>query len=259
MIEYIDSHCHPNDESLLVRFDEVVENAFAADVRTMLFIGWDLESSKKAVQLAEKYDGCYAAVGFHPENLESVSDDALLEIKDLCKNPKVVAIGEIGLDYHWFKDPKDHENQKKWFVKQIELANELNLPVSIHARDASGDTLALLKKHPVNAKGVLHCYSGSVETMRELLKLGYYFGFDGPITFKNAKEPKACVAEIPLDRLLSETDSPYMAPTPLRGTVNEPKNIPLIVSAMAEIKGIPVGDIAEAIRRNFAELFRVKQ
>lgn len=257
-IQYLDSHCHVNDETLLPRADEVIKAAFDAGVKTLLFIGWDLPSSRLAVELAQRHEGCYAAVGFHPENLDGISPEALAQIKALAQSPKVIAIGEIGLDYHWFKEPEHRQKQKEWFIKQIDLANELNLPVSIHSRDASFDTLSLLAAHPAKAKGVLHCYSGSVETMKELLKLGYYFGFDGPITFKNAKEPKACVAEIPLDRLLCETDSPYLAPTPFRGSVNEPKNVPLIVEAMAEIKGIPLRDIAAAIQRNFENLFRVK-
>lgn len=257
-MEYIESHCHLNDEALYGRRKEVVEEAFKAGVTTLLVIGWDLPSSVKAVEIAHEFEGVYAAIGFQPENLESISDEALGEIEKLAKDEKVVAIGEIGLDYHWFKEEKDRDNQKIWFIKQIELANKLGLPVSIHARDASKDTYDILKAHPVDKKGVLHCYSGSSEMLKEFAKLGYYFGFDGPITFKNAVEPKECVKVCPLDRILCETDSPYMAPVPFRGTTNEPKNIPYIVKAMAELKGLGEEEVANAIKGNFENLFPVK-
>lgn len=259
-MKYFDSHCHLNDSA----FDEDAKEAFArakeAGVLPIIIIGWDLESSKKAIAMAEGLgEGVYAAIGYHPENLDVISEEGLLEIENLAKsNPKVIAIGEIGLDHHWYKDPKDHENQKKWFVRQIELANKVGLPVSIHAREAMGDMLETLKNHPVDKGGVLHCYSGSVETMTELLKLGYYFGFDGPITYKNAKEPKECVKACPLDRLLVETDCPYLSPTPLRGTRNEPKNIPLIVKAIAELKETSEESVADALKDNLYRLFHVK-
>lgn len=258
MIEYLDSHCHLNDPALLPQAKEVVERASLMHVSTLLVIGYDLESSRQAVEIAERFSHCYAAVGYQPENLEGISEEKIQGIKELAQHEKAVAIGEIGLDYHWYHEPEEHENQKKWFIRQIELANELHLPVSIHAREAYGDTLELLKAHPVEQKGVLHCYSGSPELLREFAKLGYYFGFDGPITFKNAKTPKACVVECPIDRLLCETDSPYMAPEPLRGTRNEPSNIPLIVKKMAELKGMSEEDVASAIARNFENLFHVK-
>lgn len=257
-MEYFDSHCHLNDEILLPRIVDVINDAEVAGVLTMLVIGYDLPSSRKAVEIANRYPSVYAAVGFQPQNLEEVSDDALEEIKKLAKDPMVVAIGEIGLDYHWYKDKEDHEKQKVWFIKQIELANELGLPISIHARDAIQDTYDVLKAHPCQKKGVLHCYSGSVEMLREFAKLGYYFGFDGPITYKNAKEPKECVKECPLDRILCETDSPYLPPTPHRGETNEPKYIPLIVQAMAELKNLTQEEMAKILFENFKRLFPVK-
>ncbi len=256
---YLDSHCHLNEERFENQVDEIYKNAINAGVFPMVVIGWDLESSKKAVAIAEKYEHVYSAVGFHPENLENVSDEALLEIEKLARSSKkVIAIGEIGLDHHWFKDPKDHANQIIWFIKQIELANKLDLPISIHGREASGDILKVLKEHKVNRSGVLHCYSGSVETLKELSTLGFYFGFDGPITYKNAKEPKACVQACPIDRILSETDCPYLPPVPLRGTTNVPANIPYIVKMMAELKEIPVEHMVEHIKENFERLFLVK-
>lgn len=257
-MEYFDSHCHLNDDILYPRVANVVNDAEEAGLSAMIVIGYDLPSSKRAVEIANRYPSVYAAVGFQPQNLEEVSDEALEEIRQLAKDPRVVAIGEIGLDYHWYKDEKDHEKQKVWFIKQIALANELGLPISIHARDAIQDTYDILKANPCEKTGVLHCYSGSVEMLREFAKLGYYFGFDGPVTYKNAKVPKECVKECPLDRILCETDSPYLPPTPHRGETNEPKYIPLIVKAMAEIKGLTEMEMAENLLANFKRLFPVK-
>ena len=254
----LDSHCHLNDDGLFEKRAEIIERAKEAGVSLMLCVGWDLESSKRAVQIAHEFDCVYAAVGFHPENLENISDEALEEIKELAKDDKVVAIGEIGLDYHWFKEQKDHDNQKVWFIKQIELANELDLPLSIHARDASEDTYTILKEHPVKAGCVLHCYSGSTEMLKRFEDLGCYFGFDGPITYKNAIEPKENVKNCPIDRILTETDSPYLSPVPYRGKQNEPKNIKEILETMAELQSVSKKDMENAVENNFKRLFHYK-
>lgn len=258
MIRFFDSHCHLGDEAFKEDLEDVLLRAENESVNRILVLGWDLPSSKEAVQLAQRYKSVYAAVGFHPENLDEVSDDALKEIEKLSHEDKVVAIGEIGLDYHWYKEADIRERQKVWMIKQIELANKVHLPVSIHARDASGDMVELLKVHKPEFGGVLHCYSGSVETMKILAEMGYYFGFDGPITYKNAIEPKECVKACPIDRLLIETDSPYLSPVPKRGTRNEPSNIPLIASQMAELKQMSVEELMERLNKNFMELFHVK-
>ncbi len=255
---FFDSHCHLNDEALYPKRAEVVERALAASVRTLLVIGYDLASSKLAVEIANEFPCCYAAIGYQPENLEDAKLEDLNVFRELAKSQKVIAVGEIGLDYHWFKEEEHRTKQKEWFIAQIELANELDLPVSIHARDALGDTLSILKAHPLKRKGVLHCYSGSAETMMEMAKLGMCFGFDGPITFKNAIEPKHCVAACPKDRILVETDSPYLAPVPYRGKENESKNIPLIVAEMAKLRGVTLEEMSETLCRNFEALFRVK-
>ena len=253
-----DSHMHLNDERFLGREEEVVSEAKDAGAPLLFCAGYDLASSRKAVELAERFPEVYAFVGFHPENLEEVSEEALEEIASLAKSKKVVGIGEIGLDYHWFKDPGDHEKQKTWFARQIDLANALGLPVSIHAREAYGDLLLFLKEHPIEEGGVLHCYSGSPEMMREFAKLGLYFGFDGPITYKNAVTPKECVKACPLDRILVETDSPYLPPVPFRGKENCPKYIPYIAREMASLKGMELDDLAEALNENLNRLFHVK-
>lgn len=255
---YFDSHCHLNDEAFETNLDEEISRCREAGVKTMVCIGYDIKSSEHAIEIASKYEGVYAAIGVHPENRDGLTLDDLEQIRGLAKHPKVIAIGEIGLDYHWYKTPEEREPQKPWFIAQIDLANELGLPVSIHARDASQDTYEILKAHPIRAGGVLHCYSGSPEMLVEFAKLGLYFGFDGPITYKNALAPKECVRICPEDRILSETDSPYLSPVPFRGTPNSPSRIPYIVSMMAELRGVSTEMMCDILGRNFERLFRVK-
>lgn len=256
---YYDSHCHINDEKLLPDVEQVVLEAKEAGVSCLLVIGWDLASSKEAIALANRFEGVYAAIGYHPENLDDVSEEGIKEIEALAKNePKVIAIGEIGLDYHWFKEAEHRQKQKVWFVRQIEMANRLRLPISIHAREAAQDTYDVLKEHTPEFGGVLHCYSSSKEMMARFHGLGLYFGFDGPITFKNAIEPKECVKACDEERILAETDSPYLAPVPFRGKINTPKYIPNIVQEMANLRGVSLETMANQLLRNFEKLFRVK-
>ena len=257
-MKYLDSHCHINDDALYPIRDELISRAREAGVGYLLVIGWDVESSKKAVEIAHEYEDIYAAVGIHPENLDGINEDSLKQIDELAYDDKVVAIGEIGLDYHWFHEKEHHELQKIWFIKQIELANKLNLPISIHAREASGDLLEILKNHPVNRSGVLHCYSGSPESLKEFAKLGFYFGFDGPITYKNAIEPKESVKACPMDRILTETDAPYLTPVPFRGKQNEPAYIPHILAQMASLKEVEENQMAAQVKKNFEKLFSVE-
>lgn len=255
---YIDSHCHLNESRLYQEADRIIDSAYEAGVKTLLIVGWDFESSVQAVELASRRDGVYAAIGFHPENLDGVNEDAISRIVELASNKKVIAIGEIGLDYYWQSDEQTKIKQKEWFRRQLKLARDLDLPVSIHAREATQDVYGILKEIEVPRKGVLHCYSGSAEMLAEFCKLGYYFGFDGPITYKNAKEPKRSCLACPLDRILSETDSPYLPPTPHRGETNYPSYIPLIVEEMAKIHSKSSENIAMAIKDNFQKLFHVK-
>jgi|LAHS01.1.fsa_nt_gb TatD DNase family protein len=255
----LDSHCHLNDDKLFPERGKAIAEAKAAGVTLFLCVGWDVESSKKALQIAHEFPEVYAAVGIHPENLEGVSEDSLKEIETLAQDPKVVAIGEIGLDYHWYKEEKDRNNQKEWFLKEIDLANRLGLPVSIHARDAIQDTFDILKAHPVLKAGNMHCYSGPTEIMPLFAKLGFYFGFDGPITYKNSQVPKANVQSCPFDRLLSETDSPYLAPVPFRGEANSPKHIAEIVQMMAFLRGVDSKTVENQVLLNFRKLFHVEQ
>lgn len=254
----IDSHLHLNDEQLYPIRKDVVERAKQAGVTAFLVCGWDIESSIKAVSIANEFDGVYAAVGIHPENLEGLHDDYLETLAKLASDPKVIAIGEIGLDYHWFSEPSHRDLQKKIFIQQIDLANKLHLPCSIHVRDAYGDAYSILKEHPIEKSASLHCYSGSKEMMKEFLKLGYYIGFDGPITFKNAIEPKENVKECPLDRLLTETDSPYLAPVPYRGKINEPAHIKEITESICNLKDEKYSIVNSQIEENFKKLFHVE-
>lgn len=255
----LDSHCHLNDQTLFPSRKEIIERAISLGVDEFLVIGWDIPSSKLAIQIAHEFPSTYAAIGIHPENLEGISDSSLKELEELSKDPKVKAIGEIGLDYHWYKEKKEYDFQKIWFIKQIELANALHLPLSIHARDASEDTYDILKEHAPLYGAVLHCYSGSKEMMDRFLKLGLYFGFDGPITYKNSIVPKECVIHCPLNRLLSETDSPYLSPIPFRGKTNEPAHIKEIIEQMALLKQMDGKDIEKQIKDNFHNLFHVEQ
>ena len=252
-----DTHCHLNSPELYERIDEVIENAKKVGVDKFLVVGWNKESSLLAVKIAHQYDGIYAAIGFHPTDINDVSDKDYLDVMNLVDNPKVVAIGEIGLDYHWVKDPVQREKQKEWFIKQIAFANEHKKPISIHNRDAFEDCLKILKEHKPLYGGVMHCYSGSVELLKDVLDLGLYIGLDGPLTFTNAKTPKEVCEEVPLDRLVVETDSPYLSPHPLRGTVNEPKNIALIIDEVTRLKGLSKKHILDVVYQNSCKLFHV--
>ena len=253
----IDTHCHLNDEALYKDLDNVISRAQQAGVEKMIVIGWDKASSELAIKLAEQYDFIYAVIGFHPENIFDVSDKELYEVLNLSKHPKVVGIGEIGLDYHWTKDPDKREIQKEFFIKQIEYANKAKLPISIHSREAFNDTLEILKEHKPLYGGVMHCYSGSVENIIDIINLNLYIGLDGPVTFTNAKTPKEVAAEVPLDRLVVETDCPYLSPHPLRGTVNEPANITLIVDAIAEARDMSKKHLLDVLYQNSCKLFNL--
>ena len=215
--------------------------------------GTDIEESKNSIALSKEYDFMYCAVGFHPEEIHKANENYLNEIKELSKHKKCVAIGEIGLDYYWVKDNK--EEQKRIFTEQIILANELNLPVIIHSRDAHNDTLEILKKY--KPKGVLHCFSGSVEVMKEVLKLGMYIGLGGAVTFKNARVPLEVAKELPLERLLLETDCPYMSPVPMRGKRNQSTYISFVAEKIAEVKNLTKEEVLATANNNAFKLFNI--
>ena len=252
-----DAHAHYNDE--IFREEEqknIIEYVFENGVRYILNAGTNIESSKESIALAEKYDGVYAVVGFYPHDCIDIKDDdaAEKELREMLKHPKVVGIGEIGLDYHYDYTPR--EMQKIWFEKQLCIAEELDVPVVIHDREAHGDIVEILKRHP-KAKGMLHSFSGSKETAEELLELGWYISISGVVTFKNAVKMLDVVKVVPNDKLLIETDSPYLAPVPNRGKVNNSANLVYTAGKIAEIKGISVEDVCNMTCINACKLFGI--
>ena len=253
----IDTHCHLNDPQLYQDLDNIVSRALKTGVEKLVVIGWDKESSELAIKIAEQYPFIYACVGFHPENIEGVSENELQYVLELSSHHKVVGIGEIGLDYHWEKDLDKRERQKEFFIKQIEYANKVGLPISVHSRDAFQDTLNILKEHKPLAGGVMHCYSGSVENIQDIINLQMFIGLDGPVTFKNAKTPKEVAKEIPLENLVFETDCPYLSPDPLRGTINEPSNLILIADEIAKIREMSKKHLLEVVYDNSCRLFKI--
>lgn len=251
---YFDSHAHLDDTQFQADFDEVLARMRENGVTGMMNIGCDLPSSEHSVTLAERYDWIWAAVGSHPDDADHV-DGALIEAyRTLCKNPRVRAIGEIGLDYHYEDVPRDI--QKKAFRMQLQLARETGMPVVVHEREAHGDALEILDDF-TDVRGVFHCYSGSLEMAKELVRRGWYIGFTGVITFKNARKAVEVAEWLPLSRTLIETDCPYMAPEPFRGRRCEPGMVPQMAKKIAEIKGVDTERVAEATRRNAYELFRL--
>lgn len=250
-----DTHAHYDD----AQFDADREALLSAmpenGVGLILDPGCDPESSRAAIALAEQYPHIYAAVGYHPENCAPYTDADLDILRRLAQHPKVVAIGEIGLDYYWEQNPPK-EFQQAVFRAQLALACELSLPVIVHDRDAHADCLAIVKEFP-EVRGVFHCYSGSVEMARELWKLGWYLGLDGPVTYKNARRTVEVAAEVPLERLLLETDSPYMAPVPKRGTRNDSRNIRCIAEKIAEIRNMTADAIIRVSAENGRRLFGI--
>ena len=255
MTPFIDTHAHLYDE----RYDddraEMIARAEEAGVTQIISMGDTMAASAQVVADAEQYPTLYAAVGVHPESACVLTDAERAQLLTWAKHPKVVAIGEIGLDYYWEKDPKARALQRELFVSQLNLARAAGLPVCIHDREAHGDTLAILQAVGRDLTGVLHCYSGSLETARELWKLGYYIGIDGPLTFKNAGKLPAIVREAPQDKLLIETDSPYLAPVPKRGKRNEPAYVVHVAAKIAEIRGESVEEVAAYTTENARRLY----
>ena len=249
-----DSHAHYTDKAFNEDRGIMLGSLKESGVCGIINCGADIESSVSSVDLASKYDYIYAACGIHPEEADKTPENYIDILRDLAKNEKCVAIGEIGLDYYWRQDTKDL--QKELFEKQILLSKELDLPIIVHDREAHGDTMEILKKH--RPKGVLHCFSGSPETAAEVLKLGMYIGLGGALTFKNARKAVEVAQMLPLDRLLLETDCPYMAPVPMRGKRNNSGYIPFIAEKVAEIKGIDPQSVLDVTMENTKRLFNIK-
>ena len=249
-----DTHAHMDDRAFSEDRTELLASLKDAGVGLLMNPGCSLESSRNAVKLAEQYDWIYAAVGSHPDVADEVAEEVLEEYRKLSKHGKVKAIGEIGIDYHYEDIPR--ELQKKAFRMQMALAEELDLPVIVHERDAHEDGMAIIKEFP-KVKGVFHCYSGSAEMARQLVDLGWYIGFTGVLTFKNARKAVETAASIPLDRIVLETDCPYMAPVPFRGKRNHPGYLYRMAEALAEIRGISTEEVHQITTENGKRLYRI--
>ena len=249
-----DTHAHMNDRAFDTDRQELLESLPGQGVRLLMNPGCNLEDSRLSVELAQAYPFVYAAVGSHPDSADEVNDAVIEEYRKLCQNEKVKAIGEIGLDYHYEDIPR--ELQKKAFFMQMELAKELGLPVIVHERDAHEDGMAIVKAYP-EVTGVFHCYSGSAEMARQLVDLGWYIGFTGVLTFKNARKAIETAESIPLDRIVLETDCPYMAPEPFRGKRNHPGYLYRMAEKLAEIRGVSVEEIHAITTENGKRLYRI--
>ena len=251
---YFDTHAHYYDRAFDADRDDVLAALPAAGVDLALCPGCDLESSRQSVALAEQYPHLYAAVGFHPENLEGARLSDLAEIEAMAAHPRVKAIGEIGLDYYWEKDPDRRRIQRDFFSAQLSLAEQLDLPAIVHDREAHRDSLDMVRAHP-NARGVFHCYSGGVEDAKTLVIMGWMVSFTGVITFKNARRALEVIQWLPMDRIMIETDAPYMAPEPYRGRRNDSRYVFRMAEAIAQVKGITTEEAARATTENGKQLF----
>lgn len=251
-----DTHAHFDDAQFDNDRDAVLKSLKDFNVSNITNIGSSMETSRNSVKLAESYDFVYATVGVHPSEVENLTEADMDELKDLSRHPKVRAIGEIGLDYHYPDDPSP-EMQKKWFIRQLDLAKELNMPVVIHDRDSKGECLEILKEKNVS-KGVVHCFSGSAQTAREILDLGMMISFTGVLTFKNARRAIEACRAVPLDRLMIETDCPYMAPEPHRGERNFSGYVEFVARKMAEIKEVSYEELCKITMDNAKRFYGIE-
>ena len=258
-MQLFDSHSHLNDEKFDEDRDTVIKEIYESGVTHFVTAGYSVESSKKAVEIANKYDFIYATAGISPNDIPQTEQElwkSLAEIKELIKeNKKIIAVGEIGLDYYWNLENK--ELQKKAFIEQIKLANQSKLPIVIHTREAVMDTIQILKENKVNCAGVFHCCPQNRELIKEALKLDFYISFAGPITFKNSKNASEIIELVPIDRLLIETDSPYLAPEPVRGTRNTPYNVKYIAQKIADVKNISIEEVAKITYQNTKRILSI--
>ncbi|MCJ1908456.1 TatD family hydrolase [Planococcus ruber] len=254
---FIDTHVHLNADQYDEDLQEVINRALENNVTKMIVIGFDRPTIERAMELTETYEFIYAVVGWHPVDAIDCTPEDLQWIEELAAHPKVVGIGETGLDYHWDKSPKDV--QQDIFRKQIQLAKKVKLPIIIHNREATEDVLRILKEEKAEEiGGVMHCFSGSVETARESIEMNFMISLGGPVTFKNAKKPKEVAELIPIEHLMIETDAPYLAPHPYRGKRNEPSYVPLVAEEIARLKGLTVEEVAEKTTKNAEHFFNLK-
>lgn len=253
-MEFFDSHAHYNDEKFDQDREEILEAIKREQITKIIVAGYNIETSQKAIEIAQDKKGIYATCGISPNDIMETKEDYIKQVKELCKSSKkVVAVGEIGLDYYWNKENK--KQQEDYFKKQIAIANELELPIVIHSRDAHIDTIRILKEQPCNKKGVFHCCQLNQELVKEAMQLGYYISLAGACTFKNAKNADEIIKQIPLEKLLIETDSPYLAPEPVRGTRNDSRNVKRIAEKIAIVKKEPLEKIAQITYQNAEKIF----
>lgn len=250
-----ETHAHYDDESFNDDREALIRSLPEKGIGRIINVGASIETTKTTLELAAKYDYIYAAVGVHPSDISGLNEETFAWLKEQASLPKTVAIGEIGLDYYW--DKEGHDLQKHWFIRQLDLAREMNKPVMIHSREAAADTMEIMKEHGKGLKGVIHCYSYSLEMAREYVKMGYYIGVGGVVTFKNSKKLKEIVEEIPLESIVLETDCPYLAPTPFRGKRNSSLYLPYVVEAIAELKGISAEQVIEQTEKNARDLYQL--
>lgn len=256
MTPIFDTHAHYDDEAFDEDRDRLLEQLPQEGIGKLVNVGASLASCQKTIELMEKYDYIYGALGVHPNETGELNEEKFAWLKEICRQAKCVAVGEIGLDYYW--DEPEREVQKKWFARQLELARELSLPVIIHSRDAAKDTIDIMKEeHAEQIGGVIHCYSYTKETARIFLDMGFYFGIGGVLTFSNAKKLKEAVEYIPMDKIVLETDCPYLAPVPNRGKRNSSLNIPYVIQALAAIKNLPEAEIRDKAWENAHRLYRL--
>ncbi|PXX52602.1 TatD DNase family protein [Hungatella effluvii] len=251
-----DTHAHYDDEQFDEDREELLASMQAYGVEAVTNIGASLASSQNTIELTKKYPFVYGAIGVHPNEVDELNEDGIAWLKENSALPKIVAVGEIGLDYYW--DEPGQEVQKKWFLRQLELAREVKLPVVIHSRDAAKDTLDIMKSfHAENLGGVIHCFSYTKEMAREYLNMGFYLGIGGVVTFKNAKKLKEVVEYMPMEQMVLETDCPYLSPVPNRGKRNSSLNLPYVVEEVARLKEISVDEVIEITNRNAKTMYRL--
>lgn len=252
-----ESHAHYDDKAFDNDRDALLKRLLAGNISRIINVGASIAGTKASIALAEAHAPVFAAVGVHPSEVAELNEDAMAWLKQQAAHPKAVAIGEIGLDYYWEKDPAARQMQKYWFARQMQLARECGLPVIIHSRDAAEDTLQVMKEcRAEEISGVIHCYSYSPELADQFLQTGYLIGVGGVVTFKNAKKLKETVKKVPMERILLETDAPYMAPEPHRGSRNDSGNLVFVAEAVAALKGISADEVKEASMRNAYRLFQ---